>query len=105
MFYVALLSVNPLHLLKNKLYGKYPNVNWPKAVKPLPKEQHFLRLKAGRSSGTLSGIEITCSYGAHKRMAEAFNEQSLTKIGVTCSGGRPWLGQEAERNNTQHNCS
>ena len=27
---------------------------------------------------------------------------ALTKIGFTCSGERPWLGEEAERNNTQH---
>ena len=67
-----------------------------------PEGQHYLRLRAGRSSGSLSGIEITCSCGAHKTMAGAFNEQSLTKIGVTCSGGRPWLGQEADRNNAFH---
>jgi hypothetical protein len=67
-----------------------------------PEGQHNLRLRAGRSSGALSGIEITCSCGTHKTMAGAFNEQSLTKIGVTCSGGRPWLGEEAERNNTTH---
>lgn len=67
-----------------------------------PEGKHDLRLRAGRSSGALSGIEITCSCGAHKTMAGAFNEQSLTKIGVTCSGGRPWLGQEAERNNATH---
>ncbi|CAF4075493.1 unnamed protein product, partial [Rotaria sp. Silwood2] len=35
-------------------------------------------------------------------MAGAFNDQALTKIGVSCSGGRPWLGEEADRNNTQH---
>jgi hypothetical protein len=67
-----------------------------------PEGHHNLRLRAGRSSGALSGIEITCSCGAHKTMAGAFNEQSLSKIGVTCSGGRPWLGQEADRNNTTH---
>jgi hypothetical protein len=67
-----------------------------------PEGQHNLRLRAGRSSGALSGIEITCSCGTHKTMAGAFNEQSLTKIGVTCSGGRPWVGQEAERGNTTH---
>ncbi|MCU0421531.1 MAG: DUF1998 domain-containing protein [Bacteroidia bacterium] len=67
-----------------------------------PEGQHNLRLRAGRSSGTLSGIEITCSCGAHKTMAGAFNEKSLTKIGVTCSGGRPWLGQEADRDNAIH---
>ncbi len=67
-----------------------------------PEGQHNLRLRAGRSSGALSGIEITCSCGAHKTMAGAFNEKSLTKIGITCSGGRPWLAEEASRNNTQH---
>jgi hypothetical protein len=64
--------------------------------------QHNLRLRAGRSSGALSGIEITCSCGARKTMAGAFNDQSLTRIGVTCSGGKPWLGQESDRNNTTH---
>lgn len=67
-----------------------------------PEGQHSLRLRAGRSSGALSGIEITCSCGAYRTMAGAFNDQSLTKIGITCSGGRPWLGQEAERNNASH---
>lgn len=67
-----------------------------------PEGQHDLRLRAGRSSGALTGIEITCSCGAHKTMASAFNEKSLTKIGVTCSGGRPWLGQEADRGNAIH---
>lgn len=67
-----------------------------------PEGYHRLRLRAGRSSGALSGIEITCSCGTHKTMAGAFNEQSLTKLGITCTGGRPWLGQESERNNTTH---
>ena len=64
--------------------------------------QHNLRLRAGRSSGALSGIEITCSCGAHRTMAGAFNLKSLTKIGISCSGDRPWLGEEYDRNNTQH---
>ena len=63
---------------------------------------HALRLRAGRSSGALSGIEITCSCGARRTMAGAFNDQSLTRIGITCSGGRPWLGEEADRRNTRH---
>jgi hypothetical protein len=79
----------------------FPFMEWVH-VGTQPEGQHNLRLRAGRSSGALSGIEITCSCGAHKTMAGAFNEQSLTKIGVTCSGGRPWLGEEAERNNTTH---
>ena len=48
--------------------------------------KHNLRFRAGRSSGALSGIEITCSCGARKTMANAFNDQSLSKIGVMCSG-------------------
>lgn len=63
---------------------------------------HRLRLRAGRSSGALSGIEISCSCGARKTMAGAFNENALLKRGVTCSGDRPWLGEEEDRNNTKH---
>lgn len=63
---------------------------------------HNLRLRAGRSSGALTGIEITCSCGAYKTMGGAFNENALIKIGVTCSGGRPWLGEEKDRGNAKH---
>jgi hypothetical protein len=79
----------------------FPFMEWVHAG-TAPEGHHNLRLRAGRSSGALSGIEITCSCGAHKTMAGAFNEHSLTKIGVTCSGGKPWLGQEADRHNTTH---
>ena len=44
-----------------------------------PEGKSQLRLRAGRSSGALSGIEITCSCGAHKTMAGAFNEQCTYK--------------------------
>ena len=63
-----------------------------------------MRLRAGRSSGALSGIEITCSCGAKKSMAGAFNENSLHRIGVDCHAERPWVGEEKEKENTQH-CS
>lgn len=79
----------------------FPFMEWVHGSTP-PEGNHQLRLRAGRSSGALSGIEITCSCGAKKTMAGAFNEDSLQKIGVTCSGDRPWLGEEAERKNTQH---
>ena len=79
----------------------FPFMKWVHGFEPVD-GNHQLRLRAGRSSGALSGIEISCSCGAHKTMAGAFNDQSLTKIGVTCSGGRPWLGEEAERNNATH---
>ncbi len=67
-----------------------------------PEGFHNLRLRAGRSSGALTGIVITCSCGANKTMGGAFNENALIKIGVTCSGGRPWLGEEKDRGNAKH---
>ncbi|MCC7379995.1 MAG: DUF1998 domain-containing protein [Chitinophagaceae bacterium] len=79
----------------------FPFIEWVHGGSE-PEGQHNLRLRAGRSSGALSGIEITCSCGAHKTMGNAFNESSLTKIGITCSGGRPWLGEEKDRQNTKH---
>ena len=79
----------------------FPFMEWVHGSTPT-EGNHQLRFRAGRSSGALSGIEITCSCGAHKTMAGAFNEAALHKTGVDCSGDRPWLGEEAERNNTQH---
>lgn len=61
---------------------------------------HSLRLRAGRNSSALSGIEISCSCGLSKTMAGAFNEGSLGGIKKNCSGGMPWLGIEEDRNNT-----
>jgi hypothetical protein len=79
----------------------FPFIEWVHGFKPEGK--HQLRLRAGRSSGALSGIEITCSCGDKKTMAGAFNENAIHNItDLTCSGGRPWLGEEAERNNTRH---
>ncbi|MBL7067660.1 MAG: DUF1998 domain-containing protein [Candidatus Marinimicrobia bacterium] len=55
-----------------------------------------LRLRAGRSASSLSGIEIECVTCNIKRsMAGAFNEDSLKDI-KSCSGQRPWLGEIEE---------
>ncbi len=62
----------------------------------------IMRLRAGRSSGALSGIEILCSCGEKKSMAGAFNKNSLQRIGVSCHAERPWLGEESEKHNTHH---
>ncbi|WP_425391598.1 DrmB family protein [Ekhidna sp.] len=79
----------------------FPFIEWVHQ-NPVNETGHQLRLRAGRSSGALSGIELTCSCGIRKTMVGAFNEQSLTRISVTCSGDKPWLGIEAERGNTEH---
>ena len=51
-----------------------------------------LRLRAGRSASTLSGIVISCSCGCTRSMATAFNPDSLGGIRY-CGGHRPWLGE------------
>ena len=59
---------------------------------------HKLRLLAGRSSASLSGIKIACSCGTSESMAGTFNFNSesggaLHRIGHDCSGSMPWLGK------------
>jgi hypothetical protein len=41
---------------------------------------HRLRLRAGRSASTLSGIVISCSCGERRSMAGAFNRDSLEHL-------------------------
>lgn len=80
----------------------FPFMEWIHGSTP-PEGNHQLKLRAGRSSGALSGIEITCSCGAKKTMAGAFNNDAINKLtNLVCSGDRPWLGEEAERKNIQH---
>lgn len=95
-----LIPVRFIAICKKGHIEDFPFIEWIHGGKN-PDGLHNLFLKAGRSSGSLSGIELSCSCGAHKTMAGAFNEKSLSKI-CTCSGGRPWLGEEAERSNTSH---
>lgn len=52
-----------------------------------------LRMRAGRSSGHLSGIKIECSCGSSRSLGSAFNDNSLKNINKLCSGSRPWLGE------------
>lgn len=69
----------------------FPFMEWVHRDKPYD-ETHRLRLRAGRSASTLSGIVITCSCGERRSMAGAFNRGSLDKVRV-CGGHRPWLGE------------
>jgi len=95
-----LIPVRFISICKKGHIEDFPFIEWIHGgIKP--DGIHNLFLKAGRSSGSLSGIELSCSCGTHKTMAGAFNEKSLSKVS-TCSGGRPWLGEEAERKNTTH---
>ncbi len=61
-------------------------------------DEHSSRLffKAGRSAASLAGIKIECAACKKKRsLAGAFEDASLAKIGVSCSGAQPWLGRDS----------
>ncbi len=62
-----------------------------------------LRFSSGRSVASLAGVEIICTCGKTRTMAFSFNEGALSKIGIKCSGLRPWLGEfEATSENCGH---
>lgn len=53
-----------------------------------------LRLRAGRSASSLSGVMIECTTcKIMKSMTGTFNVGSMRAIDKTCSGQRPWLGE------------
>jgi len=56
-----------------------------------------LRMRAGRSSAGLSGISVECSCGQRRSFGDVFRFDEnkggpLAKLGLDCSGLRPWLG-------------
>ncbi len=58
---------------------------------------HRLRLLAGRSSASLSGIKVVCNCGKTQTMTGSFNFDAETggalhRINYDCSGSMPWLG-------------
>ena len=57
-----------------------------------------LRLRAGRSSAGLAGITVECSCGQKRNVGDVFRFDEkiggpLARIGVDCTGLRPWLGE------------
>lgn len=75
----------------------FPFMEWVHRDRPWD-NSHRLRLRAGRSASTLSGIVINCSCGEQHSMARAFNRKSIDNL-KSCGGHRPWLGQ-IERGHT-----
>lgn len=73
----------------------FPFMEWVHREQPIQANCQ-LRLRAGRSASSLSGITVNCTCGAWKTMAGAFNKHSLQKI-TDCSGQRPWLGEIGKR--------
>jgi Domain of unknown function (DUF1998) len=67
--------------------------------KPWDFADHRLRLRAGRSSGGLTGILIDCTCGEKRVLGNVFawkDEEGgpLEKLGCKCRGLHPWLGQQ-----------
>ncbi|SHI46688.1 DUF1998 domain-containing protein [Pseudozobellia thermophila] len=54
-------------------------------------QRHILTYSAGKGSGDLSSIVISCSCGQRRTLGGIMNEGALDTIS-TCSGHRPWLG-------------
>ena len=78
----------------------FPFMEWVHGSPP-PEGNHQLRLRAGRSSGSLSGIEITCSCRARKTMAGPSMKIPFLKLELL-TGDRIMVGEEAERKNVKH---
>ena len=61
-------------------------------------QTHKLRLLAGRSSASLSGIKVACNCEKTETMTGSFNFDAekggaLHRIDYDCSGSMPWLGE------------
>jgi hypothetical protein len=75
----------------------FPFMEWVHRDTPWD-SSHRLRMLAGRSSASLSGIKIECNCGKAETMTGSFNFDSdnggaLHRIGHDCSGHMPWLGR------------
>ena len=65
-------------------------------------ETHKLRLLAGRSTTSLSGIRVRCSCGKSEALKNIFDFDSNTggalhRIRYDCAGGTPWLGASGQK--------
>lgn len=75
----------------------FPFMEWVHRAGPWD-STHKLRMLAGRSSASLSGIKITCNCGKTESMTGSFNFDldsggALHRIGHDCSGDMPWVGR------------
>lgn len=51
-----------------------------------------LKLTSTGRSAALRSIVISCTCGRESTMEGAFGAAALTRLGIRCAGGRPWLG-------------
>lgn len=90
---IRLIPVRFITVCSQGHIDDFPFDEWAHRIKTkAPDETHILRYTAGKSS-TLGGIRISCSCGASFNMQDAFDKSVFDRMGIKCSGHRPWLGQ------------
>lgn len=57
----------------------------------------IIRRSTGGTSAALTGVRYECSCGVSKSMAGALRPGALARIGCSCKGARPWLGESENR--------
>lgn len=72
----------------------FPYMRWVHEG-PIPEGEHDLRLESRGTTASLAGIVVTCSCGAERTMADAFDRSALRHV-TSCTGRRPWIGREAQ---------
>jgi hypothetical protein len=60
-----------------------------------------LRYEVRNLASPLAAIMISCSCSKKRTMVGAFNKDILGKVGFSCYGERPWLGEVKSENNTK----
>ena len=90
---VRLIPVRFVTVCPNGHIDDFPFDEWVHAFSERsPDHNHTLMYTAGNSS-TLAGIKITCTCGAWRNMRDAFDRSVFERMGLQCSGQRPWFGQ------------
>jgi len=57
--------------------------------------RHDLKLRSTGQTASLRAIVVTCSCGQEASLEGAFGRAALIRLGISCTGGRPWLGRGA----------
>jgi hypothetical protein len=87
-----LIPLRFVTLCQNGHIEDFPFKDWVHRKKPYTSDC-VLRYLIRKSSTALGAINIICSCGERNTMSHSFDEDAIDKIGIKCSGQRPWLGE------------
>jgi hypothetical protein len=73
----------------------FPYWLWVHRGTPETGECGDMQMETTGRTASLGSIEISCPCGKRASMEGAFRRAELTKLGIKCQGGRPWLGEAA----------